>query len=123
MEVNLRHLVNVSVRSNPEPFPEDKLRLAFGSWGAPKLVREIGGSSLVIKQKALVEVLKQIAAPKVLGTLLVAGLVPALNTAATDSDDVVRASATASLAQVTPSTAAAHSTLLCYTRILPFYLF
>ena len=100
LDANLRHLVNVSARPNPESFAPDTLRLAYGAWSAPKLVSEIAGDSLILRQKALREALKQMAAPKELAALLAAGLVPALNGAADDADDAVRASVTASLAQV-----------------------
>ena len=36
LDANLRHLVNVSARPNPESFAPDTLRLAYGAWSAPK---------------------------------------------------------------------------------------
>ena len=44
MKANLALLVDVSVRSNPEPMPADTLAPGFGSWAHPKLVGEMTGS-------------------------------------------------------------------------------
>lgn len=99
INANLKHLVQVQVKPNVQPVAEDALQLAYGARMAPKLVLEIGSPLLKLRQKALVQVVKAMSTPKELAALLVAGLVPALNKAAADADDMVRTSATLALAQ------------------------
>lgn len=98
MQANLNHLVAVGARPNPKPTDPNALTLAYGAGCAPRLVQEISNTgSLVLRQKALKEVLKQMSKPKNLAELLAAGLVPALNAAASDADQDLRVSATLAL--------------------------
>jgi len=98
MIANLQHLVDVSVCANPEDPPPDTLMLAYDARAAPKLVKEINADSLPLRQKALKAALRLAAAPKELSSLLTAGFVPALHTAAAEVDVVVRESAALALA-------------------------
>eukprot|EP00965_Chrysotila_dentata_P074740 2469572-Pleurochrysis_carterae.AAC.2 len=90
IDQNMQHLVDVAVRPNPAPAPEDALTLAYGAGSAPKLVSQISGMSLILRKKSLAETLKMVRVPKELAELLHAGLVPALHVAASDDEGEVR---------------------------------
>ena len=86
LAANVEHLVSVEAKPNPQPIPADALGLAFGALSHPKLVKQITDPSLVLRQKALAHVCEEIRSTKELQSFLVAGLVPAANTAAGDAD-------------------------------------
>jgi len=98
MKANLEHLASGRVEPNV-PVAADTLQLAYGAGMAPKLVAEVSSPLLALRQKALIQVIKAMSAPRELASLLVAGLVPALNAAAAADDDMVRSSANLALAQ------------------------
>mmetsp|Transcript_5188 Transcript_5188/g.11268 ORF Transcript_5188/g.11268 Transcript_5188/m.11268 type:complete len:380 (-) Transcript_5188:481-1620(-) len=100
IDQNMQHLVDVAVRPNPAPAPEDALTLAYGAGSAPKLVSQISGMSLILRKKSLAETLKMVRVPKELAELLHAGLVPALHVAASDDEGEVREAATLALSEV-----------------------
>ena len=100
MKANLKVLVDVSVRSNPEPMPADTLAPGFGSWAHPKLVGEMTGSSLVLRQKSLRYANGKMMAPVEIASFLEAGIVPALNIAAPDEDEEVRTLTSSALARL-----------------------
>ena len=99
LAANVEHLVSVEAKPNPQPIPADALGLAFGALSHPKLVKQITDPSLVLRQKALAHVCEEIRSTKELQSFLVAGLVPAANTAAGDADQAVRTSASRVLAR------------------------
>ena len=99
LAANVEHLVSVEAKPNPQPIPADALGLAFGALSHPKLVKQITDPSLVLRQKALAHVCEEIRSTKELQSFLVAGLVPAANTAAGDADQAVRTSASSVLAR------------------------
>lgn len=100
MKANLASLVDVSVRPNPEPLPEDTLAVAFDARAYPKLVLEMTGLSLVLRQKSLRYAIEKMTAPKEVASFLEAGIVEALNIAGRDENDEVRALATRAFARV-----------------------
>ena len=100
MKANLALLVDVSVRSNPEPTPVDTLAPGFGSWAHPKLVDEMTGSSLVLRQKSLRHANGKMTAPVEVASFLKADIVPALNMAGRDEDEEVRALTSLALARL-----------------------
>ena len=99
LAANVEHLVSVEAKPNPQPIPADALGLAFGALSHPKLVKQITDPSLVLRQKALAHVCEEIRSTKEFQSFLVAGLVPAANTAAGDADQAVRTSASRVLAR------------------------
>lgn len=100
MKANLEQIVHFQVMPNVQAVPVDALELAYGTGMAPKLVAEVGSAGpLLLRQKALAQILKAMSAPSELAKLVAAGLVPALNAAASENDDIVRTSATLALAQ------------------------
>ena len=87
MKANIAMLVKHEGAANPEPLPKDTLAVAFDARSYPKLVSEMTGSSLTLRQKSLRFACQQMSAPKEIASFLDAGIVEALNMAGRDEDD------------------------------------
>ena len=106
---NSAHLARTEAKPNFEPKPPTQLNVAYGHGAAPALVRHIegagpqpvGSTESVLRLKAIEQALEMMHSPAELSCLLVAGIVPALNTAAAnDPDEKIRLAALTALCRI-----------------------